>query len=140
MDRLQSDKYVGKAEKGFVTLLFVLIVFAVSAAISSSLLLSGLASSEDSFALNQSDQAKTLADACAEKGLETIRENNGYTGTTNLSLGAGTCSYTVSNTGGSTRTVAAAGTVGSVTRKAKVLVDQLSPQIHISSWQEVADL
>lgn len=135
----RSDRKTEKSKEGFVTLLFVLIVFAVSAAISGSLLLSGVASSRNSFSLNESDQAKALADACAERGLETIREDNGYTGTTNLSLGSGACSYTVSNTGGSTRTVAATGTAGTVVRKVRISVSQILPQISISSWQEVAE-
>lgn len=139
MAQLRSDNNSPKANKGFVTLLFVLIVFAVGLAVSSSLLLSGVASSKSSFTLNQSDQAKALADACAERGLEAVRDDNGYVGTTNLSLGQGSCSYTVSNIGGSNRIIVATGAVGTIIRKTKVIVDQITPQINISSWREVAD-
>lgn len=128
-----------KTEKGFVTLLFVLVVFAVGIAVSSSLLLMGVASSRNSFALNQSDQAKALADACAERGLEAVRDDNSYTGTINLDLGQGSCSYTISNTGGSNRTVIAIGTVSTIVRKVRVIINQITPQINVSSWQEVAD-
>lgn len=139
MDQPQSDNNMRKTEKGFVTLLFVLVVFAVGISVSSSLLLMGVASSRNSFALNQSNQAKALADACAERGLETVRDDNSYTGTINLDLGQGSCSYTISNTGGSNRTIIAMGTVSTIVRKVRVIINQIAPQINVSSWQEVAD-
>lgn len=80
-----------------------------------------------------------LAQACAEEGLQQIRDNTAYTGTGTLTLGAGSCSYTVANTGGTTRTVVTSGTVGTVVRKVSVAISGYSPRIVVTLWQEVAN-
>jgi hypothetical protein len=131
-------------QSGFVALLMVLIAGSIGISIAVSVVLSGLGTSKNSFALNRSDQAKGLADGCAERGLEAIRDNNNYTGTTNLALGQGNCSYTVSGTNpnktiNATGTVGTAGTTGYTVRKVKVIINQIKPKINVSSWQEVAD-
>lgn len=123
---------------GFVTLISVLIMGAVGVAVMSTLILLGLGSSRTSFASQQSLQARGLADACGEIALGTIRSNTSYIGTTNLPLGSGACTFTVSNTGGSTRSVIAAGTVGTITRHISITVVTVSP-VAASSWQEVAN-
>jgi hypothetical protein len=123
---------------GFVALLSVLLLGAVGSSVVVSLLLLGLGSSRSSFAVEQSAQAKGLADACAEEGLRQLRENSSFTGTGNLTLGQGTCTYTVTSQGGQNRTITASGTVGTVVRKVTIAIDQLTPRIHATSWQEVA--
>lgn len=123
---------------GFVTLISVLILGAVGVAVVVTLLQQGLSSSRTAFTTQQSGQARGLADACAEVGLDTIRGNPSYTGTANLTFGPGTCAYTVANTGGTTRSVSAVGTVGTVVRRVSVSVATVSP-VTLSSWQEVAN-
>lgn len=127
-----------RSPRGFVTLISVLILGAVGAAIVVSLLQLGLASSRTSFAAEQSLQARGLADACGEEALDTIRGNASFTGTTNVTLSSGTCSYTVTNTGGTTRNVATVGTVGTVVRRVAIIVTTVSP-VTLTSWQEVAN-
>lgn len=124
--------------KGFVTLISVLILGAVGVAVVVSLIQLGLGSSRTSFATEQSVQARGLADACGEEALDTIRGNTSYTGTTNVTLGNGTCSYTVTNTGGTTRSVTAVGTVGTIVRHVTIVVATVSP-VSLTSWQEVAN-
>ena len=131
--------YTNQTQRGYITLLSVLIVGAVGVAIATTLLLQGTNRSRSSFALQQQAQARALADACAEEGLQQLADNNSFTGTAGLTLGAGECSYTVVDTGGSTRRVEATGTVGTIVQKARIEVSALSPQITLSSWQEVAD-
>lgn len=123
---------------GFITLISVLILGAVGVAIMSSLILLGLGSSRTSFAIEQSLQARGLADACGEEALNTIRGNTVYTGTTSVTLGNGTCSFTVTNTGGTTRSVTALGTVGAIIRHVTIVVATVNP-ITLTSWQEVAN-
>ena len=122
--------------KGYVTLVSVLVVGAVGTAIALSLILLGNGSSRTSFALQQSAQAKGLANACAEEALEQIRGSTSFTGSGNLTLGQGTCSYTVTNTGGTNRTVTASGTVGTIIRKVSISITAIDPLIVVSSWQE----
>ena len=128
-----------KSSAGFVTLLSVLVVAAVGVAIATSLLLLGVGSFRTSFAYTQSNQAKGLASACAEEALQQIRDATSFTGSGNLSLGQGTCSYTVTSQGGQNRTITASGTVGTIIRKTKVIINKITPLITVISWQEVSD-
>lgn len=123
--------------RGYITLISVLVVGAVGVAISVSLLLLGLGSSRTSFSFQQSAQAKALANACIEEGMQQIRDSIPYTGTGNLSLGSGDCTYTVASQGAQNRTIVASGTVGNVIRKINVIIDAINPNITVVSWQEV---
>lgn len=124
---------------GYITLMSVLVVGAVGVIIATSLLLLGISSARSSFAGVQSNQALGLADACVEEGLEQIRELTSYTGTGNLSLGQGSCTYTVTSQGGNNRTIQASSTVGTLVRKVNVVITAINPLITVSTWQEVAD-
>jgi len=135
----QNIKHKLQGNKGYITLISVLVVGAVGVAITTSLLLFGLGSSRSSFAAEQSAQARALAGACAEEALQQIRDSTPYTGSDSLSLGQGSCDYTVTNGGGQNRTIEATGTVGSVVRKVRVVIDTINPSINITSWQELAD-
>jgi len=126
-------------ERGYITLLSVLVLGAVGIAIAISLVLLGVGASRTSFANEQALQARALANACAEEGLEQIRDNTSFSGTNSLSLGQGSCTYTVTNLGGSDRTIESSGTVGQVVRKVEIAIDAINPQINVTSWQEVAD-
>lgn len=126
-------------QQGFITLLSTIIVAAVGAIVAVSLLLLGLGSSRSSFAIEQSKQARFLANACVEEALQEIRDSTPYTGSDNFSIGQGTCTFTVTSGGGENRTIEASGTVGAIVRKVSVDVDAINPSINISSWQEVAD-
>ncbi|MCX6793145.1 MAG: hypothetical protein NTY12_03895 [Candidatus Falkowbacteria bacterium] len=124
---------------GYITLISVLVIGAIGTAVVISVIWLGIGSSRSSFADEQSDQAWGLANACAEEALQQIRSSSAYTGTGNLTLGQGTCSYTVTNTGGTTRSVTASGTVGTMIRRSAISITALNPKLVISSWQEVAN-
>ena len=125
--------------RGYITLVSVLVVGAVGIAIALSLILLGVGSSRTSFAVEQSNQAKALANACAEEALQQIKDSNPFTGSGNLTLGQGACSYTVTSQGGGNRTIVASGTVSAIIRKTKIIINQVNPTIQVVSWQEVAD-
>lgn len=122
---------------GFITLISVLVVGAVGIAVAFSLLLLGVGNSRTSFAIEQSNQAKALANACAEEALQQIRDSTPFIGSNNLTLGQGTCSYTVTSQGGQSRTVIAEGMVGTIYRKVKIIINKINPTIAVTSWQEV---
>ncbi len=124
---------------GYITLLSILVVAAVGVAITTSLILLGLGSARTSFVVEQSNQTKALANACAEEAMQQIKNSTPFTGSGSLTLGQGTCSYTVTNTGGQNRTIIASGVVGAITRKISITINQISPAIVVTSWQEVAD-
>jgi shikimate 5-dehydrogenase len=139
MPRQLSASNKKRAAQGFVTLVSVLVVGAVGIAVAVSLLLLGVGSSRTSFAAQQSAQARALADACAEEALQQINDSTPLTGSGNLSIGAGTCNYTVVSLGGQNRNIEAYGTVQNTLRKVEIDIDKINPSINITSWQEVAD-
>ena len=136
---MKYKKYYNQPQYGYITLISVLVVGAVGVAITISLILLGLGSSRTSFALEQSNQAKALTNACAEEAMQQIRDSMSFTGNGNLSLGQGTCNYTVTSQGGQNRTITALGTVGTIVRKVKIIISKINPTITVTSWQEVAD-
>ena len=127
-----------KHDYGYITLISVLVVGAVGVAITTFLIMSGLASSRTSFALEQSAQAKALANACAEEALRKIIESS-FIGTGTISLDTGICTYAITSQGGQKRTIKAIGTVDNIVRKVKIIINRISPTIKITSWQELAE-
>ena len=129
-----------KKSQGYITLIAVILVTAAGLVIATSLILLGVGSAKSSGTLEQSNLAKAGANACAESALQQIRNNTSYTGTNNISLPGGSCTYTVTAQSGENRTITASGTFGTATRKVKILISQINPTITVSSWLEVAEL
>lgn len=127
---------INSGKNGFITLLLVLITSAIGVAIATSVIISGLGSSRNGLTLIQSDQARALTDACAERGLEAIRDDPNASGTTNMNIGQGNCSYTISGSGDN-RTVVAIGQLSEAKRKVNVIINAIKPKINVTSWQEV---
>lgn len=124
---------------GFVALLGVLIAGSIAVTIASTILFFGTDFSRSSLLIQESYQAKALARACAEAGLQMIHDNTLFTGTGSLILSTGTCFYTVANLGGSNRRVQASGLVDQVVRKIEVSINAVTPKLSVSAWREVAD-
>jgi len=127
-----------RQQHGYVALMAVLIVGAAATAIALSLLTIGADSQRSGIISLQSKQARSLASACGQEALQQIHDNTAYTGTGSLSLGQGTCDYTVTSTGANTRTITASASVGGVVRRLQVYVTIGSSSISITSWQEVS--
>lgn len=129
---------VNHSQSGFVVLLSTLIVLAISIGIGASLLVLAISSTQTSFALEQSNQAKGLATTCAEEALQQIIDAS-FVGTGNIAAGHGTCTYTVTDTGSQTRLIESEGVVESIVRRVRVNVDAVDPGLGIARWEEVAD-
>jgi hypothetical protein len=87
----------------------------------------------------QSRQARSLAVACGQEALQQIHDNIAFTATnTTMSLGQGTCKYSVgvSSGAGSTRLINASGIVGDITRKVQAGVTVNASTITVSSWRD----
>ncbi len=128
-----------KNQKGYITLLSTLFLVAIGGVVAGSLILLGLGFSRTSLAMDQSNQAKALANACAEEALEKIQESTPFSGSATITLGNGSCTYTVTKLTGQNRTVISSGTVGTIVRKISITLDKITPSVNITSWQEVAD-
>ena len=123
--------------EGFVTLVSAILVGAVGVAIGTAVLLLGLGFSRTALVKVQSGQARALANACMEEGLQQIKDSIPYTGTGTLTLGQGGCTYEVTSQGAQDRTIQATGTVGTVIRKVTVVINKITPAIVVVSWQEL---
>lgn len=124
---------------GFVTLLSVLVVGVIGIAICISLVILSIDAGRSSLVLQQQMQAIGLARACSEAALQRMNDDDEYTGTTTLTIGAGTCSYTIQDDGGEQRTIFSTGTVMNAVRKEEIIIADIQPYITITTWQEVAD-
>ncbi|MEY4744554.1 MAG: hypothetical protein RL272_499 [Candidatus Parcubacteria bacterium] len=125
-------------DDGFIVLLSVLVTSAVGVVLATALVLLGLASSMSGLALAQSAEARQVAMGCADEALGRIKAYSAFTGSGSLSFSQGNCTFTVTDLGGTNREVDATGTANSATRRTKVLLDQVAPALHVSSWKEVA--
>ncbi len=122
-------------QKGFGTLYIVIIIGSIVLSLSLWLSTGSFWSIQNGINLKNSQQTRSLVEACAEVALEAMRENNSYTGSNSITIGTNSCNYTVTNTGGDNRSISNTGSVGSVTRKLEVTTSSFNP-IVISSWQE----
>ncbi|HEC63808.1 MAG TPA: hypothetical protein ENI23_00775, partial [bacterium] len=78
-------KYNKKTRSGaYVTLISVLIVSSIGLSIAISLMLLGIGTSRNSLAVEQANQAKTVANACAETALRRIRFEPGFAGSDSI--------------------------------------------------------
>ncbi len=125
-------------QQGYVALMAVLILGAAAVAVGTTLLITGTDSQRATLVAQQSQKARNLAVACGEEALQQMHDNTAFTSTnTQLSLGQGTCTYTVTNTGGNNRTIDTTGTVNTIVRKVKIYATIGASSISITSWQEV---
>lgn len=124
------------AKHGFSTLFIVIILGAITLSIVFALSTGSAWSIRGSIDTKNSNKAKALVNACAEVALERIRENNAYTGTDSVALDGNTCTYIVSNTGGTTRSLLVSGLVSGVTRKLNITTGTFNPLV-VSSWREI---
>ncbi len=131
----KMNKNLRNNKGGYITLISVLIIGAIAIAITTSMLLLGLGSSRTSFALEQGYQAKALANLCSEEALQQIRSSTSFSGTNNLSAGQGTCTYTVTNTGGQNRLRYGQRIVAMISKRASVNIDSINLRMNIVSWE-----
>ena len=129
-------KELAHRKRGFAVLLSVLVLAAVGVALSTTLLYLSIGGTQTSLAISESQEANGLANACAESALEKLAVSSSYIGTASLTLGAGTCMYTVIGNG-SSDSIDSTGTVGSTIRKVEIKI--AIPQLTVSSWQELGD-
>ncbi len=124
-------------QSGYVALITVLIVGAAALAVAVALLDMGADSQRAALIEQQSKQARNLSSACAQEALQVEHDNIAYSGSGNLSIGQGTCTYVVTAPTGTTRSILATGTVGNVVRKIQISVTIGASSISVTSWQEV---
>jgi len=131
-------------QRGYVTLLAALIVIAAGGMLVEALLLWGGNRAQSARVMQQSFEARTYANACAEEALLAIIEEGSSSGSD--SFVQGECAYEISGAE-LERDIESTGTSGSVVRRVHVVaqieitVGEMGTSTTITSaiWREVAD-
>jgi len=133
---MHSNAYT--KERGVTTLIAVLVFGTVGAALAFALLELSIRDAVVGITSERWYRAISAADTCAEEALEQIRENTSYTGSGSVTFSAtlATCSYLVTNVGGSVRTINATGTFDTVSHAVRLSTSALSPSITLSTWKD----
>ena len=120
---------------GFIALITVLIILGIA-------LLVGLGVAQLSFGeiqmglqKSQSSQASYLANLCAEDALMKLKGDIGYSGETIPNIENGSCTSLVDGNW----TVKVSANFQNQTKKMKIVVSQINPEMIIDSWQEVSE-
>jgi hypothetical protein len=125
--------------RGYIALLSVMFISAIGLAIMLHVITAGVDAGKMDLVYQQLGMAKSVASSCVEDALQKI----GNTGTTSLSSsltsGSSSCVYSIAPSGGTTVTISATGTMGTITSKIRVIVSSTSTPLILSSWEDVAD-
>jgi len=124
-------------QDGYIALISIMIIGTAIMAIALTLLMTGTDAQRSALVSQQTIQARQISNACVEEALQKIHDTTSFAGSGMLTVGMGSCTYTVASTGVNTRTISANGTAGGVVRKAMVYVTINTSNISITSWQEV---
>lgn len=131
---------VFRKKNAFISLISVLVISIAGTAIALTLLWLSTGSTKSRIAITGSSQAGELANLCAEVALNNLKRNINYSGNETISVTEGSCQIlSVLGSGNNNRTIQTSGTVGTYIRKVEVQIQEVSPQIQLTSWQEVAD-
>ncbi len=125
---------------GFVTLLSIIVIGAVTISVVLGLLLLGTDSLQTTQYQIDSAHAAAYTDSCAEKALNTLKGNAAYAGGETVNFTRGACTILpLIGAGTQTPTIRVEGTVSSTKRRVEISIKQVSPQIKLNYWRELAD-
>jgi len=129
-----------KRKRGFITLMSVIVIGAVGTSVALTLLLLGTDSLRSTQNLFDSAKSRSYVDGCAEKALQTLRNNINYAGGETLDFPDGSCTILpIIGSGTQSPTIRSESAVAGTKRRAEVSVKQVSPQLKLNYWKEVAD-
>jgi hypothetical protein len=125
--------------QGYIAIISVLIVSGITALIVGFTVLFGMGEANMGLSNQQSEYSFYLAHACAEHALLNLKDDLGYNGDEVISdFENGSCEVrTVEGGGNQDRLIETIGRAFDKTRRLKIEVSEVNPQINISSWQEV---
>jgi type II secretory pathway component PulK len=124
-----------KNKEGFIALITVLIISAVVLLIGLGVGLASINEANMSLQENQSSQAYYLANLCSEWALMKLKETgSAYRGEI-INIENGTCQISVE----SKWIVKVSANFSNQTKKMKIVVSKVHPEMIINSWQEVAN-
>jgi predicted chitinase len=126
--------------QGYIALISILIISALVVLIATSASLLGISESKMGLQENQASEALYLSTACAEEALMKLKENINYSGNETLTFERGSCLILpIEGTGNTNRIVKTTATTSNQTRKIKIEINRINPDMEISLWQEVTN-
>ena len=132
MERSQKNK-------GYMIIITTLMVGLITTSLVVSSLIRSSNSSSNSLEQQNYLTAYNLAELCGEEALHTIRQDNTYASSTTINFDYGYCTIEVINKGSENRQINNEGFAGNSQTKIEIETDQITPQINIASWEEVAE-
>lgn len=130
--------YKLQANEGFIALISVLIISAVTVAIVLSIPLLGITESRSALGFKKGQEVLKIAEGCVEEALLRLRDKANYSGGS-LNVGDGSCTISISGTG-SDRTVDITATLSvppDYVKKLQITAKRIGNSINIVTWQEV---
>lgn len=127
-------------QQGYIALVSVLIISALVVLVATSASLASISEADMGLQESQAWQSFYLTTACAEHGLMKLKDDIEYSGNETLNFTNGSCTILpIEGTGDQDRTIKVTGNVSNQTSKIKVEINEVNPDMEISSWQQVAD-
>jgi Tfp pilus assembly protein PilX len=128
-------------QKGFMILIATITVLVIVTVITVSMLYISTSATQSNQIVEQSTQARYLADACIERALVEIKIDADYAGDENIDFETNSCEILPMTLIGSEYQIRTSGIVGDVVRKLNVTAtrDGGDGYMSIVSWTEVAD-
>ncbi|MBU1159761.1 hypothetical protein KKD04_01075 [Patescibacteria group bacterium] len=124
--------------KGYIALISVLIIQALILAIIIGIFLRSNTETKMVLAEQLSSKSRALAEACAEYALQQLKNDSNYSGNESIIIdGSDSCDILPIETSGSDKIVKTQSAVSGYTRKIKINVIQINPEMFTSYWNEV---
>ncbi len=127
-------------QKGYVALVSVLIVSALSLAVSIGVSMRSISGAHMGLSYKRSHQAHILATSCVYEALTALERDLEYAGNEDIIIEDKTCHvYTIEGEGNEDRVVKIEASVDGFVKKIRVEVLRISPTMQIASWKHVVD-
>lgn len=125
-------------KKGYIALFSVIVLGAVSIVVAVSVLSTGVSASKFSFSVEEKIHSRIVSASCAEEMLQQILDTGLDSGSGNMSIASGTCTYTIIQTGLDSLRLNVEGVKGGAISRLRIEIASSTPRIKLSSWQEVS--
>lgn len=122
--------------KGFIFLVTILIFFAILLSIGLAISLLSVWRMKMGFQKFQSSKAYYLANLCGEEALMSLKEDVDYPGNETMTEEGGNCQILPIEGNWVIKVI---GNFQNQTKKMRIVVSQVDPEMVIDSWQEVAE-
>jgi len=125
-------------QNGFIAFTSVLVIAAIALAIVMSISLLGINEAQASLSLKKSQETLQIAQSCVEEALLQLRNDNTFSGLT-LSVGDGSCSISITETGANKTIDVTADLIGppDYTRRLRVTARTVHDDVNLLTWEEI---